>query len=59
MKTFLIALIIASMAATMCVAGVELVNAKTATIFIKFFGFASLLILDIYAIVAILRDKNK
>lgn len=50
MKTFLIVLIIATMAATVCVAGVELVNAETSTIFIKFFGFV-----DIYAIVARLK----
>lgn len=55
MKTFSIALIIATMAATVCVAGVELVNAETSTIFIKFFGFASLLIIDIYAIVEMLK----
>ncbi len=59
MKKLSIALIIATMAATVCVAGVELVNAETSTIFIKFFGFASLLIIDIYAIVAILKEKDK
>jgi len=56
MKKLLIALILATMAATVCVVGVELANAESSAQFFKFFGFASLLIIDVYAIVAILRN---
>lgn len=58
MKTLQIALILATMAATLCVVGVELANAESSTQFLKFFGFASLLLIDIYAIVAIMRNKD-
>lgn len=47
------------MAATVSVVGVELANAENSTKFLKFFGFASLMLIDIYAIFAILRDKDK
>lgn len=59
MKKLSIALILATMAATVSVVGVELANAENSTKFLKFFGFASLMLIDIYAIVAILRDNNK
>ena len=58
MKTLAISLIIATMAATLYVACVELVNIESSVLFIKFFGFVSQLLIDIYAIVAILRNKD-
>lgn len=62
MKSFSIALILATMAATVCVAGVELANAQNADLFMKFFGFASLLLFDVFVLIEIMRnrdDKNK
>lgn len=58
MKTLAISLIIATMVATLCVACVELVNIESSALFIKFFGFISLLLIDIYAIVAILKNSK-
>lgn len=58
MKTLAISLILATMAATVCVVGVELASAESSTKFLKFFGFASLLLIDIYALNAILRNRN-
>ncbi len=58
MKTLAISLIIATMVATVSAANVELSDATTSAQFLKFFGFISLLLIDIYVIVSILR-KNK
>ncbi len=58
MKNLQIALILAVMAATLCVAGVELANATSAELFSKFFGFVSLLLFDVYVITALLRNKD-
>ncbi|MBD5178123.1 MAG: hypothetical protein HDT00_00280 [Bacteroidales bacterium] len=59
MKNLQIALILATMAATVCVAGVELANAINAELFIRFFGFASLLLVDVYVLAAILRHNDR
>lgn len=59
MKKLLTALILVTMAATVSVVGVELASATSSTQFIKFFGFASLMLIDIYVIIAILKDKDK
>lgn len=58
MKTLAISLIIATMAATLCVACVELVNVESSMLFIKFFWFVSLLLIDVYALIAILRNRG-
>lgn len=59
MKTLQIALILATMAATLCAVGVELASAESSTQFFKFFGFASLLLIDIYVIAATIRNGKR
>lgn len=59
MKTLQIALILAIVAATLCVVGVELANAESSALFVKLFGFVSLLLIDIYVITAIHRNGKR
>lgn len=59
MKKLSIALILATMAATLCAVGVELVNAESSALFLKFFGFASVLLIDIHVLVLILRNGKR
>ncbi len=59
MKKLSIALILATMAATLCMVGVELAAAERSEQFLKFFGVVSFLILDLFALVSIFRDSDK
>lgn len=59
MKTFLIAAIIATLIASVCVAAQEMANAANSELLLKLMAFVSLIIFDIYAVVAILRNKDK
>lgn len=58
-KILLTAAIIATAIATVCVAAQEMANAEHSELLMKLMAFISLIIFDIYAIVAILRDKDK
>ena len=58
-KILLTAAIIATTIATVCVAASEMANAEHGELLMKLMAFISLIIFDIYAIVAILRDNNK
>lgn len=58
-KTVLTAAIIATLIATICVAAQEMANAEHSELLMKLMAFISLVIFDIYALVAILKDKNK
>lgn len=59
LKTVLTAAIIATMIATVCVAASEMANAKNSELLMKLMAFISLIIFDVYAITAILKDNNK
>lgn len=59
LKTVLTAAIIAISLATVCVAASELAKAEHSELLMKLMAFISLVIFDIYALVAILKDKNK
>ncbi len=58
-KILLTAAIIATAIATVCVAAQEMANAENSELLMKLMAFISLIIFDVYAIVAILRDKDK
>lgn len=58
-KTVLVAAIIATMLATLSVAASEMANASNDELALKLMAFISLIIFDVYALVAILKDKNK
>lgn len=58
-KIVLTAAIIATLIATVCVAAQEMANAEHSELLMKLMAFISLIIFDIYAIVAILKDSNK
>jgi hypothetical protein len=59
LKTVLTAAIIATAIATVCVAAQEMANAEHSELLMKLMAFISLIIFDIYAIVAILKEKDK
>lgn len=59
LKTVLTAAIIATLIATICLAAQEMANAKHSELLMKLMAFISLVIFDIYALVAILKDRNK
>ena len=58
-KTVLTAAIIATLIATICVAAQEMANADHSELLMKLMAFISLIIFDIYALVAILKDNHK
>lgn len=58
-KIILTAAIIAIAIATVSVAASEMANAEHSELLMKLMAFISLIIFDIYAIVAILRDNKK
>lgn len=58
-KIILTAAIIATAIATVCVAAQEMANAANSELLMKLMAFISLIIFDIYAIVAMLRNSNK
>ena len=58
-KTVLTAAIIATLIATICVAAQEMANAEHSELLMKLMAFISLIIFDIYALVAILKDNHK
>ena len=58
-KTVLTAAIIATLIATICVAAQEMANAEHSELLMKLMAFISLIIFDIYALVAILKDNYK
>lgn len=58
-KILLTAAIIATAIATVCVAAQEMANAANSELLMKLMAFISLIIFDVYALVAILRDKDK
>lgn len=58
-KILLTAAIIATAIATVCVAAQEMASAANSELLMKLMSFISLIIFDIYAITAILRDKDK
>lgn len=58
-KTVLAAAIIATMFATLSVAASEMANASNGELALKLMAFISLIIFDVYAIVAILKEKDK
>lgn len=59
LKTVLTAAIIATLIATVCVAASELANAEHSELLMELMAFISLIIFDIYALVAILKDNHK
>ena len=59
LKTVLAAAIIATMLATLSVAASEMANASKSELALKLMAFISLIIFDVYALVAILKDRNK
>lgn len=59
LKTVLTAAIIATAIATVCVAASEMANAEHGELLMKLMAFISLIIFDIYAIVAMLKGKDK
>lgn len=58
-KTVLAAAIIATMLATLSVAAQEMANASNGELALRLMAFISLIIFDVYAIVAILKEKDK
>ena len=58
-KILLTAAIIATAIATVCVAAQEMANAENSELLMKLMAFISLITFDVYAITAILRDKDK
>lgn len=58
-KIVLTAAIIATAIATVCVAASEMANAKHGELLLKLMAFISLIIFDVYALAAILKDRNK
>lgn len=58
-KIILTAAIIAIAIATISIAASEMANAENSELLMKLMVFISLIIFDIYAIVAMLRDKDK
>lgn len=58
-KILLTAAIIATAIATVCVAAQEMANAENSELLMKLMAFISIIIFDVYAITAILRDKDK
>lgn len=58
-KIVLTAAIIATMLATLSVAASEMANASSGELALKLMAFISLIIFDVYALVAILKDRNK
>lgn len=58
-KIILTAAIIVIALATVCVAAQEMANAEHSELLMKLMAFISLTIFDVYAIVAILKDRNK
>lgn len=59
LKTVLTAAIIAITIATVCVAASEMANAKNGELILKLMAFISLIIFDVYALVAILKGNHK
>lgn len=59
LKTVLTAAIIAIAIATVSVAAQEMANAEHGELLMKLMAFISLIIFDIYAIVAMLKEKDK
>lgn len=59
LKTVLTAAIIAIAIATISIAAQEMANAEPSELLLKLTVFISLIIFDVYALVAILKDKNK
>lgn len=53
------AAIIATMLATLSVAASEMAGARNGELVLKLMTFISLIIFDVYALVAILKDSNK
>lgn len=58
-KIVLTAAIIATMLATLSVAASEMANASSGELALKLMAFISLIIFDVYALVAILKDRDK
>ena len=58
-KKVLSAAIIAIAIATVCVAAQEMANAESSELLLKLMTFISLIIFDVYALVAILKDNHK
>lgn len=58
-KIVLAAAIIATTLATLSVAASEMADASKGELALKLMAFISLIIFDIYALVAILKDSNK
>ena len=58
-KILLTAAIIATAIATVCVAAQEMADAANSGLLLKLMAFISLIIFDIYALVAIVKDSNK
>lgn len=58
-KTVLAAAIIATTLATLSVAASEMANAKNGELILKLMAFISLIIFDVYALVAILKGNHK
>lgn len=58
-KTVLAAAIIATTLATLSVAASEMANASKGELALKLMAFISLIIFDVYALVAILKENNK
>ena len=59
LKTVLTAAIIAIAIATVSVAAQEMANVEHSELLMKLMAFISLIIFDVYALVAILKDRNK
>lgn len=59
LKTVLTAAIIATLIATVCVAAQEMASASNGELALKLMAFISLIIFDVYALVAILKDRDK
>lgn len=59
LKTDLTAAIMAITIATVCVAASEMANAKNGELILKLMAFISLIIFDVYALVAILKGNHK
>lgn len=59
LKTVLTAAIIATAIVTVCVAAQEMANAANSELLMKLMAFISLIIFDVYALVAILKDNDK
>lgn len=59
LKIILTAAIIATQIAVVCVAAQEMANAEHGELLMKLMSFISLMLIDIYLIVSILKKKDK